>query len=126
MLKWIIMRSTVLAIMLNTVAVVSLAEALRTSVYVMDATVVLRNQFALKRARAEPLTIAGQENVLLEYKITQHEKEFITIRGEIKELRADFTHITQMLIGALVAIVINLGITLVTHRRRSSNERAET
>jgi len=126
MMPWFrIRRVLILTCCLNLAAMLSLAEALRTSVYVTDTRVVPRNPFAVKRVRADPMSPSVQENALVEYRIAQHEKEFEKMKGEIKELRADFTHITQMLIGALVAIVINLGITLVTHRRRST-ERAET
>jgi len=126
MLAWLRQRwIVVVSACLNLLAILSLVEALRTSIDVMGVEVVPRNPFVVGRVHAEPPTQFQRENPLAEYRMTQHEKDFVEIKGQIKELRGDFTHITEMLIGALVAVIINLAMTLMAHRRqtRSTNGR---
>jgi kynureninase len=120
MIAWIEKRTTMIAITLNLLAIVSMAEALRTSAYINSGWVVPRNPFALSQAGAEPKTEVNINSSLLDYRVQRTEDEIREVKSDVKELRADFSHITTMLIGSLLAVVVNLGITILTRRRRET------
>ena len=122
-MNWIRRRATMLAIVVNIAALLSMGEALRTSIYVCGGLAVPRNPFAPAQASADEEFPPARSSTLTDYRIGEAEKRISEMKDDIKELRADFTHITEMLIGALLAVVINLAITIITHRRRRAEER---
>jgi len=124
MIRWINRRALSLMILANLLAIVSLSEALRTSAYVAGGLAVPRNPFVLSWVDAqESRTVEVPGNLLLEYRMNRNEDALKEVREDIKELRADFSHITQMLIGSLLAVVINLAITIITRQKRQEREK---